>query len=108
MPLSRCVSCQIARRESPVPEDLGRDELETDEFIRRGNNCTIFLGYTSNMASCGVRESIRFLVQHKMVDCIVASAGGVEEDFIKGGQYSSTQIFQIKLRPCNVYWNVFV
>ena len=28
-------------------------------------NCTIFLGYTSNMASCGVRDTIRFLVQHK-------------------------------------------
>ena len=42
-----------------------------------------FLGYTSNMASCGVRESIRFIVEHKMVDCIVASAGGIEEDFIK-------------------------
>ncbi len=35
------------------------------------------------MASCGVRESIRFLAQHNMVDVIVASAGGVEEDFIK-------------------------
>ena len=35
------------------------------------------------MASCGVRETIRFLVQHKMVDCIVTSAGGIEEDFIK-------------------------
>ena len=31
------------------------------------NNCTIFLGYSSNMVSCGVRETIRFLVQHKMV-----------------------------------------
>ena len=82
------VSCQIARRESPLPGELGGDELETDEFIKRRNNCTIFLGYTSNMASCGVRESIRFLVQHKMVDCIVASAGGVEEDFIKVSQYS--------------------
>ena len=28
-------------------------------------NCTIFLGYTSNMASCGVRDTIRYLVQHK-------------------------------------------
>merc|ERR1712107_909099 len=46
-------------------------------------NCTIFLGYTSNMASCGVRETIRFLVQHRMVDCLVTSAGGIEEDFIK-------------------------
>ena len=92
MPRSRCTSRQIGRRESTVPEELGGDELETDEFIKRRNNCTIFLGYTSNMASCGVRDSIRFLVQHKMVDCIVASAGGVEEDFIKGRPYNSTQI----------------
>ena len=35
------------------------------------------------MASCGVRETIRFLVQHKLVDCIVTTAGGIEEDFIK-------------------------
>ncbi len=49
----------------------------------KANGCVIFLGYTSNMASCGVRETLRFLVQHKMVDAIVASAGGVEEDFIK-------------------------
>lgn len=33
--------------------------------------------------SSGVRETLRYLVQHKMVDCIVATAGGVEEDFIK-------------------------
>jgi len=51
--------------------------------IKISNNCTIFLGYTSNMISCGVRETIRFLTQHKMVDCIVTTAGGVEEDFIK-------------------------
>jgi deoxyhypusine synthase len=35
------------------------------------------------MASCGVRETIRYLCEHKMVDVIVATAGGVEEDFIK-------------------------
>ncbi|CAG0915075.1 unnamed protein product [Notodromas monacha] len=57
--------------------------LEDDEFIRRKSGCTIFLGYTSNMSSCGVRDVIRFLVQHKLVDCLVTSAGGVEEDLIK-------------------------
>ncbi|KAK8765040.1 hypothetical protein V5799_032351 [Amblyomma americanum] len=65
---------------------LGNDQLddrETDEFIRRKYGCTIFLGYTSNMASAGVRDVIRFLVEHKMVDCIVTTAGGVEEDLIK-------------------------
>jgi deoxyhypusine synthase len=45
--------------------------------------CTIFLSYTSNMISCGIREVIKFLVQHKMVDCIVTTAGGIEEDFMK-------------------------
>ena len=93
------VSCQITKRESPVPEELGGDELETDEFIKRRNNCTIFLGYTSNMASCGVRESIRFLVQHKMVDCIVASAGGVEEDFIKV-KLSTLDVILIRICSC--------
>ncbi|XP_075880182.1 deoxyhypusine synthase-like isoform X2 [Nelusetta ayraudi] len=47
------------------------------------NNCTIFLGYTSNLISSGVRESIRFLTQHKMVDVLVTTAGGIEEDLIK-------------------------
>jgi deoxyhypusine synthase len=49
----------------------------------QNSNCTIFLGYTSNMISCGVRESIKFLVKNKMVDCLVTTCGGVEEDFVK-------------------------
>lgn len=44
---------------------------------------TLFLGYTSNMISCGVREVIRFLCQHNMVSCIVTTCGGIEEDFMK-------------------------
>ncbi|ORX44584.1 deoxyhypusine synthase [Hesseltinella vesiculosa] len=63
------------------------DPNETDEYkdpeVRKNTKCKIFLGYTSNLVSSGVREVIRFLVQHKLVDVIVASAGGVEEDFIK-------------------------
>lgn len=35
------------------------------------------------MISSGLREIIRFIVQHKLVDCIVTTAGGVEEDLIK-------------------------
>ncbi len=49
----------------------------------RKENVTIFLGYTSNMVSSGNREVIRYLVQHKMVDVLVTTAGGIEEDFIK-------------------------
>lgn len=35
------------------------------------------------MISCGVRETIRFLVQHRLVDVIVTTAGGIEEDLMK-------------------------
>jgi deoxyhypusine synthase len=45
--------------------------------------CKIFLGYTSNMISCGNREVIRFLVEHKLVDYLVSTAGGIEEDLMK-------------------------
>ncbi|XP_059047932.1 probable deoxyhypusine synthase [Achroia grisella] len=59
------------------------DPYEEDAFIKKKTNCTLFLGYTSNMISSGLRETITFLVKNKLVDCIVTTAGGVEEDLIK-------------------------
>ena len=47
------------------------------------SNSTIFLGYTSNMVTSGVRDIIRFLVQHKLVHALVTTGGGIEEDIIK-------------------------
>lgn len=44
---------------------------------------TIFLGYTSNMVSSGVREIIAHLARRKLVSALVTTAGGVEEDIIK-------------------------
>jgi deoxyhypusine synthase len=35
------------------------------------------------MISAGIRETIRFLVQHKFVDVVITTAGGIEEDIIK-------------------------
>jgi len=43
----------------------------------------IFLGYTSNMVSSGLRDVFRYLVEHKKVDAVVTTVGGVEEDIIK-------------------------
>ncbi len=43
----------------------------------------MFLGYTSNLISSGLREIILFLAKHKLVDALVTTAGGVEEDFVK-------------------------
>ena len=67
--------------DEPIKDD-DPDELKDPE-VRKQVKATIFLGYTSNMASCGVRETIRFLCEHKMVDVVVSTAGGIEEDFIK-------------------------
>ncbi|MEK6928624.1 MAG: deoxyhypusine synthase [Nanoarchaeota archaeon] len=44
---------------------------------------SIFLGYTSNIISSGLRENIRYLVEHNKVSFLVTTAGGVEEDIIK-------------------------
>ncbi len=49
----------------------------------RKDKVEIFLGYTSNMVSSGVRESILHMVKNKFVSAIVTTAGGVEEDIIK-------------------------
>ena len=46
-------------------------------------NASIYLGYTSNMVTTGVRDIIRYLVEHKLVDVLVTTAGGIEEDLIK-------------------------
>ncbi len=43
----------------------------------------IFLGYTSNMVSSGLRDVFRYLVENKKVNAIVTTCGGIEEDFIK-------------------------
>ena len=43
----------------------------------------IFLGYTSNMVSSGLRDIFRYLVEHKKVNVVVTTCGGVEEDIIK-------------------------
>ncbi|ETP50699.1 deoxyhypusine synthase [Phytophthora nicotianae P10297] len=68
--------------DDPVsPEE--HDEERKDPEFRKTVKTKIFLGYTSNLISSGLRETLRFLAQHKMVDVIVSSAGGIEEDFIK-------------------------
>lgn len=57
-----------------------------------GDGTTIFLGYTSNLISSGLRGVFRYLVEHKHVSAIVTTAGGIEEDFIKclGDTYMSS------------------
>ena len=56
--------------------------IEIIKAMRR-EKATIFLAYTSNIVSSGVREIIKYLVKNKKVDVLVTAAGGVEEDISK-------------------------
>lgn len=49
----------------------------------RKEKAFIYLGYTSNMVTTGNREIIKYLAQHKMIDYLITTGGGIEEDFIK-------------------------
>jgi deoxyhypusine synthase len=66
-------------------EPLAPDESDeyTSSPVRAETKCAVFLGYTSNLISSGLREVILHLVKHKHVSAIVTTAGGIEEDFIK-------------------------
>ncbi|KAK2147749.1 hypothetical protein LSH36_538g02073 [Paralvinella palmiformis] len=77
------ITRMIDKKLEPLPQSETADKLNLNPCGREKTNCTIFLGYTSNMISSGVRETIRYLCQHNMVDCVVTTAGGIEEDFIK-------------------------
>ncbi|XP_038234375.1 deoxyhypusine synthase isoform X2 [Dermochelys coriacea] len=77
---------EINRMIAAKLEPLGEEEethADLNPCRRQPSGCTIFLGYTSNLISSGIRETIRYLVQHNMVDVLVTTAGGVEEDLIK-------------------------
>jgi deoxyhypusine synthase len=46
-------------------------------------DCKIFLAFTSNLGSSGVRDVIAHLLSRRLVDVVVTTAGAVEEDLIK-------------------------
>lgn len=91
----KIVNKMISWRLSDEPLNERDDEETSDPSYRQKVRCTIFLGYTSNMVSCGIREVIRYLVQHKMVDCIVTTTGGIEEDFMKSMSHFSLGNFNM-------------
>eukprot|EP00980_Cylindrotheca_fusiformis_P004467 scaffold953_cov141-Cylindrotheca_fusiformis.AAC.11 len=70
-------------RLSDVEWKEGDDPALKPKEVRERIRARIFLSYTSNQISSGQREVLRFLIQHKMVDCIVTTAGGIEEDIMK-------------------------
>lgn len=56
--------------------------IETIKDMRK-DKATIFLAFTSNMGTCGVREQIKYLVKNKFVHILTTTVGAIEEDIIK-------------------------
>mmetsp|Transcript_3988 Transcript_3988/g.10273 ORF Transcript_3988/g.10273 Transcript_3988/m.10273 type:complete len:365 (+) Transcript_3988:117-1211(+) len=77
------VNRMITWRLSDEPLTEATQEEWRDPALRAATRCQIFLSFTSNLISAGTREQFKYLAQNKMVDVIVTSAGGVEEDLIK-------------------------
>ena len=55
------INSMIKWRLSDEPIEQEDEEEYKDPKVRAETRCTIFLGYTSNMASCGMREIIKYL-----------------------------------------------
>ncbi|KAL5054918.1 hypothetical protein RYX36_035600 [Vicia faba] len=68
-----------------VDETIAEDcsDEEKDLEYRKSVDCKVFLGFTSNLISSGVRDVVRYLCQHHMVHVVVTTTGGIEEDLIK-------------------------
>jgi len=83
---------------SPFDPTTEPKELQDPE-VRSKIKTTIFLGYTSNLISCGLRETLCWLAQHKQISAIVTTAGGIEEDFIKCMAPTFVADFDAELGP---------
>ncbi|XP_071821346.1 deoxyhypusine synthase-like isoform X1 [Apostichopus japonicus] len=77
------INKMLEAKKIPLSEEVVREGTALNPVGREKTNCTIFLGITSNIISSGLREIVRFLVQHNLIDCMVTTAGGIEEDIMK-------------------------
>ncbi|CRH04011.1 deoxyhypusine synthase, putative [Plasmodium relictum] len=59
-----------------------KKEINDDSNINK-KKCMIWLSFTSNMISSGLREIFVYLAKNNFVDVVVTTAGGIEEDIIK-------------------------
>nr|CAD2194746.1 unnamed protein product [Meloidogyne enterolobii] len=77
------INSMLEERLKPVKIDPDIDQYFKFPPGRLRPSLTLFLGFTSNLVTSGLRDIFRYLLEHNLVDCVVTSAGGVEEDLIK-------------------------
>lgn len=56
-------------------QEQDEDLYEDDDFIRKKNSCTIFLAYNTQAGNLNLKQSVKFLVQNKLIDCLVTTTG---------------------------------
>ncbi|CCW59799.1 unnamed protein product [Phytomonas sp. EM1] len=64
--------------------EVGRARRLVQRILyHRNQGDKVFLSYTSNLISSGLRDTFMVLAKEKLVDAFISSAGGIEEDVIK-------------------------
>ncbi len=91
--------------------ELGKGVKLLREMKRE--KCTVFLSFTSNIISSGLRELVAQLCREKVVHCIITSTGAIEEDYMKSKNDFLLGSFdvddeEIKKKALNRIGNIFV
>ncbi|MGI0100615.1 MAG: deoxyhypusine synthase [Candidatus Micrarchaeaceae archaeon] len=77
------------------------------------SEATIFLGFTSNVSTSGLRDIITYLVKRKKIHFLVTTTGGLEEDIIKThgkflhGSFSADGAY-LRQKGVNRTGNIFI
>lgn len=69
-------------------ENIGFQATQLSKAVKlikrmKKDKAVVFLSFTSNMVSSGLREVIAQLTKEKFIDVIITSVGSIEEDLIK-------------------------
>ena len=79
----------------------------------RAEDATIYLAFTSNIVSSGLRETVAYLVREGYVDVLITTSGALTEDVIKTakpfkmGQWDTDEA-ELRERGINRLGNIFV
>ncbi|CAA9990482.1 deoxyhypusine synthase, putative [Plasmodium knowlesi strain H] len=81
--VNKMIHFKYAEEGDGTEDDQGLDSDSKHEALPKKKKCLIWLSFTSNMISSGLREIFVYLAKKKFIDVVVTTAGGVEEDIIK-------------------------
>ncbi len=106
---------------SELVEKMGSLGFQASELAKgvtllremKKEKATVFLSFTSNIISSGLRELVAQLCREKAIQCIITSTGSIEEDYMKSKHAFLQGAFdvddeQIKKQALNRIGNVLV